>query len=199
MSIKTLAAAIKKTHPSFNDDILASGIQNFEKIEVKAKEVILEACKTCHYIYFAPSSIIRCYYLNQKGEEHTLWMKPEASLLTEYKSYVTQQPSTFSLQCYEDTELYRISRENLFKLYSEHTDWALFGIHLTEAVHVSLIDVFVNLLSNDATRNYQYIAYAFPRFIQVAPLKDIASILQISAVSLSRIRSGTQTKDNAEY
>ncbi|MEL6661032.1 MAG: Crp/Fnr family transcriptional regulator, partial [Bacteroidota bacterium] len=61
-------------------------------------------------------------------------------------------------------------------------------------VHITLIDVFVNLLANDATRNYQYIEYMFPRFLQVAPLKDIASMLQVSQVTLSRIRAGTQTK-----
>ena len=89
---------------------------------------------------------------------------------------------------------YCISRQDLLKLYSESKDWALFGVLLTERLHVTLIDVFVNLLANDATQNYQYIEYAFPRFIQVAPLKDIASMLQMSQVSLSRIRSGTQVK-----
>jgi len=79
-------------------------------------------------------------------------------------------------------------------LFQESKAWSLFGIYLTERVHITLIDVFVNLLANDATRNYQYIEYMFPRFIQVAPLKDIASMLQISQVSLSRIRAGKQLK-----
>ena len=48
-----------------------------------------------------------------------------------------------------------------------------------EQIHISLIDVFVNLLANDATSNYRYIEYQFPHFIQVAPLKDIASMLQV--------------------
>ncbi|MEM8891110.1 MAG: Crp/Fnr family transcriptional regulator, partial [Bacteroidota bacterium] len=86
------------------------------------------------------------------------------------------------------------SRKKLLQLFQENKNWALFGVYLTEKVHITLIDVFVNLLANDATRNYQYIEYMFPRFIQVAPLKDIASMLQISQVSLSRIRAGTQLK-----
>ncbi|MEM6805542.1 MAG: hypothetical protein AAF696_29365 [Bacteroidota bacterium] len=87
-----------------------------------------------------------------------------------------------------------ISRKNLLYLFQESKNWAQFGVFLTEQLHITLIDVFVNLLANDATRNYQYIEYMFPRFIQVAPLKDIASMLQISQVSLSRIRAGKQLK-----
>lgn len=194
MSIEVLANAVKKANPNFTKDSLQAGLSKFERTEVKAKDHLLETGKTCDHLFFAPSSIIRCYYLNEKGEDHTLWMKPQGSLLTEYKSYVNREASMFSLQCYEDSEVFRIHRDDLFELYRAEPEWAVFGINLTEAVHVSLIDVFVNLLSNDATRNYQYIAYAFPRFLQVAPLKDIASMLQISPVSLSRIRSGTQSK-----
>lgn len=99
------------------------------------------------------------------------------------------------LQFYEKTDVYLISRENLLQLFKTSNNWALFGIYLTEQLHVTLIDVFVNLLANDATRNYEYIAYAFPRFLQVAPLKDIASMLKVSQVTLSRIRSGNQLKN----
>jgi len=122
-------------------------------------------------------------------------MKPERTFITEFKSFSNQSNSQFSLRFYEKTTAMLISRENLITLYKNSENWALFGIFLLEKVHVSLIDVFVNLLSNDATNNYRYIEYAFPRFIQVAPLKDIASMLQISPVTLSRIRAGKQLKE----
>ncbi len=191
---ETLSKEILKYHPDFAPNELAKGLELFEFKEFKAKDIILEAGKTSEYLFFPESSISRCFYLDEEGKEQTLWIKPEKTFITEYKSFVSQTPSTFSLQFYEDTQAYCISRERLTKLYKESGDWALFGILLTEALHVILIDVFVNLLANDATRNYQYIEYMFPRFLQVAPLKDIASMLQISQVSLSRIRSGSQTK-----
>lgn len=189
-----LKEEIHKYHPHFSDKELEKGLDLFELKNFKAKDIILEKGKKSEYLFFAENSISRCFYYDQDGNEQTLWMKPEQTFITEYKSFVSQEPSEFSLQFYEDTTTYCITRENLKRLYSESKDWAQFGVYLTEALHVILIDVFVNLLANDATRNYQYIEYAFPRFIQVAPLKDIASMLQISPVSLSRIRSGNQTK-----
>jgi len=189
-----LKAAIRHYHPEFAPDALQAGLALFERKTFRAKDLILKAGEPCQWLFWADSSITRCYYVDEEGREQTLWMKPEQTFITEFKSFVSQQPSGFFLQFYEDTEAWCISRQDLLHLYAMHNDWARFGAHLTEQVHVTLIDVFVNLLANDATRNYQYIEYAFPRFLQVAPLKDIASMLQVSQVTLSRIRAGTQTK-----
>lgn len=193
--MEALKNALTQVNPGFKDTALQEGLKAFELQSCPAKEIVMQAGTLCDYLYFPLNSITRCYYVDQKGEEQTLWMKPENTFITEYKSFVHRQPSQFSLQFYEATDCYRIHRDALMQLYREHNDWAMFGIALTEHVHITLIDVFVNLLANDATRNYEYIAYAFPRFLQVAPLKDIASMLQISPVSLSRIRAGKQTKN----
>ncbi|MEL6972519.1 MAG: Crp/Fnr family transcriptional regulator [Bacteroidota bacterium] len=190
----SIAQEIRKYNPAFPEADLQSGLARFERKQFKAKDHILKAGHRCDYLFLAETSITRCYYLDQEGKEQTLWMKPEQTFITEYKSFVQQDASMFSLQFYEDTIAWCIRRSDLMQLYKESNDWALFGVQLTERVHITLIDVFVNLLANDATRNYQYIEYMFPRFLQVAPLKDIASMLQVSQVTLSRIRAGTQTK-----
>jgi CRP-like cAMP-binding protein len=189
-----ISSEILKVHPFFPSSKLEKIAEVFKSKQFKAKEHILREGNLCDYLIIAESSVTRCYYTDHEGKEQTLWMKPEKTFLTEYKSFVHRKPSTFNLQFYENTKVYFIHRDELLKLYKSDNDWAQFGLYLTEHLHITLIDVFVNLLANDATRNYQYIAYAFPKFLQVAPLKDIASMLQVSQVTLSRIRSGTQTK-----
>jgi CRP-like cAMP-binding protein len=192
--VDSIKAELLKLNPEFSAEEIEMGLQRFELKEFKAKELVSKEGQIAEYLFFAESSITRCYYSGSDGNENTLWMKPEQTFIAEYQSFTTGQPSRFSLQFYENTKLLMISRKNLVELFKTNNNWALFGIHLTEHLHTTLIDVFVNLLANDATRNYQYIQYAFPRFIQVAPLKDIASMLQVSQVTLSRIRSGSQLK-----
>lgn len=187
-------AELLKYNATFSKEEIELGLDYFEQKDFAANELIVSAGKISDYLFYAEKSITRCYYLDKDGKEQTLWMKPEKKFITEYKSFVNQEASQFSLQFYEATRVQMISRKNLLKLYGLSKSWVLFGASLTEQVHINLIDVFVNLLSNDATSNYQYISYMFPRFIQVAPLKDIASMLQISPVSLSRIRAGKQLK-----
>ncbi len=192
--MKELKSQLLKYNPAFSEQSIEEGLEFFEQKTFKAKSLIHGAGEICDKLFFAENSITRCFFLDASGNEQTLWMKPEQTFITEYKSFTSASPSQFSLQFYENTEVFYIHRKDLITLYQNSADWALFGILLTEQVHVTLIDVFVNLLSNDATSNYRYIEYAFPRFIQVAPLKDIASMLQVSQVTLSRIRSGKQLK-----
>ena len=189
-----LVKEILNIYPKFNKKELNNGLQYFEEKHYPSKSIFSENRKITDFLYFADSSIIRCYYFDQNGEEKTLWMKPERTFVTEYKSFTSREKSNFNLQFYEETKVLCISRENLMKLYEKSNDWAIFGVLLTEKLHVTLIDVFVNLLANDATDNYKYIEYMFPKFIQVAPLKDIASMLQISPVTLSRIRANKQKR-----
>ena len=194
-SMKTeITQDLLKYNSSFSTEEIEYGLTFFEQKEFAAKSLVSQAGEISNYLFYAESSITRCYYLDSDGQEQTLWRKPEQTFITEYKSFVNRDKSQFSLQFYEDTQVLMISRKNLLHLFQESKNWALFGVHLTERVHITLIDVFTNLLANDATRNYQYIEYMFPRFLQVAPLKDIASMLQISQVSLSRIRAGNQLK-----
>lgn len=194
MTNNSLFEAIAQLLTNAEANQLEQGLSKFKKQTFKAKDHVSIAGAKADYLFFAESSITRCYYQDQQGEEQTLWMKPEKTFIAEFKSFTTDEKSMFNLQFYEDTEVWMISRNDLLELFETWNAWAMFGIRLMESVHVTLIDVFVNLLANDATRNYQYIEYAFPRFIQVAPLKDIASMLQVSQVTLSRIRSGNQLK-----
>lgn len=191
-----LIKELLKFNPAFTKEDIDLGLSYFVQKEFEPNELILQRGDICNHLIFAESSVTRCFYFDAEGQEETLWMKPEQTFLTEFKSFSHQTKSKFSLQFYEQSSVLLISRENLMLLYLESKNWALFGILLMEHVHNTLIDVFVNLLANDATSNYKYIEYAFPKFIQVAPLKDIASMLQMSTVSLSRIRAGKQLKKN---
>ena len=154
---QTLISTIRSYHKNFDENVLSQGLSLFEKKRFAAKSLISKAGDTADYLFFAENSITRCFYNDTSGEDQTLWMKPEQTFIAEFKSFTTSEKSMFNLQFYEDTEVWMISRANLMKLFRESQDWALFGIHLMESVHVTLIDVFVNLLANDATRNYQYI------------------------------------------
>lgn len=90
--------------------------------------------------------------------------------------------------------MYLIKRKQLLWIYEEYKDWAILGIKFMESYHIRILDLYEVMFHNDATNNYKFIERYFPRFLLVSPLKDIASMLNLSPVSLSHIRSGTQTK-----
>jgi CRP-like cAMP-binding protein len=181
-------------HPNFPDQQLALGLKCFSLKTFNAKDIVLQQGKTCEYLLFPESSVTRCFYLNENGEEKTIWMEPERMFITDFESFINGTPSRNFLQFYEKTNAWVITRKDLLLLYENHRDWAVFGIRMMEDYHVRILDLFTTMFRNDASENYAFVEQHFGKFLNVAPLKDVASMLNLSPVSLSRIRAGRQTR-----
>lgn len=184
-------------HPGFPEDELEPGLAYFKRQSLAAREPVVEAGKSCNYLFFADRSVVRSFYLDESGEEKTVWMEPERFFVTDFESFIGDRPSKFNLEFYTDTNVLMIHRDDLTHLYNTYKHWAIFGIKLMESYHVRILELFTIMFNNDATSNYQFIEDHFKQFLKVAPLKDIASMLNLSPVSLSRIRAGKQTKTNS--
>lgn len=193
-SIQPLVEEILKYHSNFSERELKIGLDLFELKKYRAKDIIIKEAKNTDYLFLAVNSITRCYIYDNNGNEKTLWMEPEKMFITDFESFIKGFPSKYNLQFYQNTDVYLIKRKQLLNLYENYKDWAVFGIKFMESYHMRILDLFGIMFHNDATNNYQFIERNFPEFLRVAPLKDIASMLNLSAVSLSRIRSGTQLK-----
>ncbi|MCB0631472.1 MAG: Crp/Fnr family transcriptional regulator [Saprospiraceae bacterium] len=194
MDQELLKQEILKFHPHFSLDELKSGLDLFTLRSYKAKDYILKEGEISDKLYFATTSVSRCFYYDENGEEKTVWLEPECMFITDFESFINDCPSKYYLQFYQDTEVWTITRKELLCLYDNYKDWAIWGIRLMEHYHVRILDLFTIMFRNNASENYQFIEEHYARFLQIAPLKDIASMLNLSPITLSRIRAGTQTK-----
>lgn len=190
----SLVNEIRRFHPSFRDEELHAGLSFFELKEFQAREVISEPGEICEFILFVEKAVTRCYYLDADNDEKTIWMEPAKMFITDFESFIKGTPTQYYLQFYEHSPVWVIKRQELLFLYENYKDWALFGIRLMEYYHARILGLFTTMFHNNATANYEFIERNFGKFLQVAPLKDIASMLHLSPVSLSRIRAGKQIK-----
>ena len=132
-------------NPNFSQQEIDEGLSLFELRTFPANTIVTKAGEVCDYILFAESSITRCFYKDHEGQNQTLWMKPEKTFLTEFKSFSNRDKSQFSLQFYEETTAYMISRDNLMQLYKTSQNWALFGISLMERCQRAVSDVIATV------------------------------------------------------
>ncbi|MDY3343928.1 Crp/Fnr family transcriptional regulator [Riemerella anatipestifer] len=191
-----LRGNILNFHPRFNEEILSLGIEKFDDIYLESGEHILLEGDYCDFIFFAESSIVRCYIIDDNGEENTLWIEPERMFLTDFESYKQNIPSKCYMQLYENSKVYILKKKELLNLYQTYHDWALFGVLIMESYFMRSLDILNRLIYSDATEAYHFIEKHYPRYLEVVPLKHIASRLNVSPVSISRVRSGTQKKNN---
>jgi len=100
---------LRQYNPAFTKEDIEFGLSFFKEKTFKANTLISKEGEVCDYLFYADSSITRCYYTDNEGQTQTLWMKPEQTFITEYKSFVNRDKSQFSLQFYEDTRVLMIS------------------------------------------------------------------------------------------
>ena len=181
--------------PDFNLEVLNIGLDQFKLSDCKAGENIVSAGEVCKKVFFVEKSIARCYFLDEDGEEKTLWLAPEMSFITEYESFNLQLVSKCNIHIYEASLICSIDREILVNLYMTYHEWALVGIAIMEDHFLNLFKITTNIHFNNASTNYEHVESYFKKYLEVVPLKHIASWFNISAVHLSRIRAERFKKD----
>lgn len=174
--------------PDFDLEILELGLDEFEVWDCKSGAFILKAGEVCKRIFMVENSITRCYFVDKDGEEKTMWLEQESTVITEYESFSSQTVSKCDICCYEDSMVYSIEKEKLMKLYAKYHDWAIFGLLVMEEHYVNLLKFSNTRSFNKASENYDLVESYFSRYLDVVPLKHLASWLNISPVHLSRIR-----------
>lgn len=181
--------------PDFNLEILDIGLNQFQLSDCKGGGDIVKEGELCNKIFFIEKSISRCYFLGEDGEEKTLWLQPEMSFMTDYESFNLQLASKCNIHIYEDSLIYSIDREILFNLYKTYHEWALVGIAIMEDHFFNLFKITSTIHFNNASTNYEHVESFFTEYLEVVPMKHIASWFNISAVHLSRIRAMRFKKD----
>ncbi len=195
MSFKhLLKEKILQFHPNFDRNSLEEGLKKFRCMEVQAGDHIVNSGDVISELFIAEKSISRAYRISDDGEEQTLWIEPEMKFLTDMASFRDGTPNYMNIQLYEDSEVMYIDRNDLVELYATYHDWSLFGNALMEDYLIYVFSITNLMFSNDATSNYQLIEKQYPRYLDIVPLKHIASRLNVSPITISRIRSDKQRK-----
>lgn len=174
--------------PDFDLEVLEIGLREFHVSQCKSGDFILRAGEICKSIFMVENSITRCYFVDQDGEEKTIWLEKENNLFTEYESFSSQSISRCDICCYEYSTVYSVTKDQLTKLYAEYHDWSIVGLLFMEEHYVKLLKFRNKIRFNNASENYEFVENYFAKYLDVIPLKHLASLLNISPVHLSRIR-----------
>jgi CRP/FNR family transcriptional regulator, anaerobic regulatory protein len=172
-------------------DILEEVILHFHHSEFPKSYFLLKSGKPCKHLWFMTRGAVRYFYTNEQGKEMNTWFSLDEQIITDTTSFVTQQPAQESIQLLEDSEMYSIDYAALQVLLQKHHSFALWYIKLVESHYVSQIeDRLADLQFLDAKERYQKILDIYPNITNRVSLGNIASYLNITQETLSRIRAG---------
>ncbi len=188
---------IKQAFP-FIQELSPADIMEFlghtRLMELEAGDIFLEQGSRKSCVYFVKTGLVRSYFTNEKGEEITNRLRCENEVLSSYEIDLFHEPSRFTFQALEPTELILVDSAVMLKLLDDNPKLEAgrrFFIKKTLSECLSAIDDFI-LLSPE--KRYLKFTTKYPQLINRVPMKYIANMLGITPVSLSRIRKRIATK-----
>jgi CRP-like cAMP-binding protein len=171
-------------------EVLKEVLGHFQHLEYPKNYFLLKSGKPCQHIWFMTKGAVRSFYTNDQGKEMNTWFSLDTQIITETTSFVKQEPALESIHLLEDSELYAIDHSSIQNLLHKHHIFALWYIKLVEVHYISQIeDRMTDLQFLDAKQRYQKLLRLYPDITNRISLGNIASYLNITQETLSRIRA----------
>ncbi len=157
--------------------------------KLKKGDKLVNRGEVCNYIYFVEKGMIRQFYFkyNKDVTEHFSY---EGDMLTCIESFFLRQPSQFTIETLENTASWGISYRDWMRLTDESKEInMLYRTILEYGLILSQRNADM-LRFEPAHVRYNRLLENHPQILQRAPLVYIASFLQMTPETLSRVRSG---------
>lgn len=151
-------------------------------------ELILEAGTVCNRIYFVETGLVKTFFYTDT-REFIMRFFPEGNMFTVLDSFLTRQPSTYSILALEPTGITYLNHTDLENLCTRYHSMETFFRKLLSLAAVNMMERVGSTLEEKAQVTYDRFLKEQGALFQRISLADLASYLGITQVSLSRIRS----------
>ena len=153
-------------------------------------EKILSEGETCENIYWIVKGLVRQFYY-KNNKELTEYMATENTVVMCIESLFREQPSKLQIMAIEPTILYCLPKARLEAVAMKSVNiQILYRKILEESLILSQIHADM-LRFESAIDRYQKLVKRSPQLVLRAPLVYIASYLQMTPETLSRVRTQT--------
>ena len=159
-----------------------------EKKHAAKKEIISRPERVNNNLLFLDEGIMRAYrYID--GDSYTHYFFGAKWFATDFKSYVSEQPSELYIETLTEVTYYEFKKSDLLNLYTAHHPLEKLGRIIAEKAFLLMVDRVSDLQTVDLKERYTRLMQKNPDLFNQVPQKYIASYLGVSEQSLSRIKS----------
>lgn len=187
-NIETARILAGSRHCLLNREQLHALAGVLECRKYKKGERILDENEECTCLRYIEKGMTRQFYYKYDKDltEHIAY---EGGIVVCLESYLKAEPTRLMIETLEPTVLWEIPREKIERLAVEDTG---LGVWYRKVFEESLIESQIKadtLRFEPAHERYLKLMQMHPEILKRAPLVYIASLLQMSPETLSRVRS----------
>ncbi|HEY4335588.1 MAG TPA: Crp/Fnr family transcriptional regulator [Puia sp.] len=161
----------------------------FKEVKIKKRQSIVQPGFVARSRWWVIKGALRGYVLGDAGEDYTIQLAIEEWWISDYNSYIFQQPASMFVTALEDGVVLQIDHEEEAKLKAAKPVFETFFRILAERSTASMQRRIIMNLTQTAEERYAYFLEKYPLMAERLPQYVIASFLGMTTEFLSKIRN----------
>ena len=180
-------AILKETYPFLTKEDIDQ-LRTISQYKVfKNKAAIIQAGQYSKKVFFIVSGMVRGYYINSKGEEKNVFLRPEHTITGPPDALFQQTPTKYTFESILVSHLLIFDYKELQIIGQQFPNIMKVHISALQENLQTLIFRVESLIDKLPEERYEELLERSPQFFQTAFNKHIANYLGITPNSLSRI------------
>ena len=161
----------------------------FKETRIKKRQFIVQPDFVPKCRYFVIKGVLRAYVIGDEGKDHTIQFAMENWWISDFNSYINQQPASMFVVALEDCILLQISFEDEQILKALNHKFETFFRSKAELSTAFMQSRIITNLTRSAKERYDLFIKSHPKLAQRVPQYALASYLGITTQFLSKIRN----------
>ncbi|CAA9197041.1 hypothetical protein FLA105534_01442 [Flavobacterium bizetiae] len=179
---------------SLSEEEMHQFFSEFKITKIKKRQFIIQPDFVAKYRSYVVEGALRAYVVSDQGQEHTISFAIEDWWISDYNSYIYQQPATMFVVALEDAILLQIDFETETKLKNANPKFETFFRITAERTAAFFQRRIIMNLTSTAEERYDTFIENFPLIVKRVPQYALASYLGMSTEFLSKIRNNKLKK-----
>ncbi len=179
---------------AFSETELDESLSYFKKVEIARDQFYVKEDEICKRAAFIKKGLFKLFY-TLDGVERIMLFFQEYQFVTDYYSFLTQTPSKRPVQAVEDSVIYNISHADFQNLIDSSAKWERIGRILAERAYIYSVQRANRIIHDDPDTRFITFLKEYPSLIQRVPQYLIASYLNMTPETYSRVKKRINLKD----
>lgn len=161
----------------------------FTEKTIKKRQFIVQPDYVCKYRTFILEGAFRGYLMCTEGKEHTISFGIENWWISDFNSYIFQEPATLFIEATENSKILQLAYNDEQELLEKHPKFEKMFRIISQKDLASNQKRVMSNLSDSAEIRYEKFVVQYPKINNRMPQYAIASYLGFTTEYLSKIRN----------
>lgn len=149
----------------------------FKEVKIKKRQFIVQPNFVTKHRHYVLKGAFRAYVVADEGQDHTITFAIDDWWITDYNSYIFQQPATMFVIALEDSIILQLSHEKEQELKQQNHKFETFFRIIAERGLASQQRRIIANLTQTAEERYENFSDKYPQILQRVPQYALASYL----------------------